>query len=317
MTRSSKLNPAVRALLEAMDAEGRPPLESLPVAEARKATEGMKALAGDPEPLARVEDVQIAGPGGALMLRVYTPEGDASPRPAFVYMHGGGWVIGNLDSHDNICRLLASRSGAVGVAVDYRLSPEAKFPAAIDDCYAATEWVSANAARLGIDPARIAVVGDSAGGNLATVVAIKSRDRKGPSIALQAMVYPVTNLRAVTPSREEFAEGYFLSRAGMDWFTDQYVAQAEDASHPEASPLLTEDLSDLPPALVITAECDPLRDEGEAYARRLEQAGVAVEYRCYPGMIHPFLSMLGILPAAREAADQVAGAIRGAKAASA
>jgi acetyl esterase len=301
-----------------MDAEGRPPLESLPPPEARKAAEAMQGLAGQAEQVERVEDVRIAGPGGELTLRIYTPEraaGEGSPRPGFIYFHGGGWVIGNLETHDNICRALARRSGAVGIAVDYRLSPEAKFPAALEDCYAATEWLAANAEQLGIDPARIVVAGDSAGANMATVVAIMARDKKGPPIALQALIYPVTDLRAATASREEFAEGYFLTRAGMDWFTDQYLARPEDAKHPHASPFYTESLAGLPPALVITAECDPLRDEGEAYARRMEQAGVPLEYRCYPGMIHPFFSMLGVLPAASEAADQVAAAIRGAAAA--
>lgn len=315
--RSSKLDPGVRALLEMMDADPRPPLETLPVADARLGAERMKALGGDPEPVARVEDVRIPGPGAELTVRVYTPQGGSAPRPGFVYYHGGGWVIGNLDTHDHICRALSNRSGAVGVAVDYRLSPEVKFPAAVEDCYAATEWAAANAAKLGIDPARISVVGDSAGGNLATVVAIRSRDRRGPAIASQALVYPVTDLGAKTASREEFATDNFLTTAAMDWFTAHYLGRPEDAANPDASPLLARDLRGLPPALVITAECDPLRDEGEAYARKLEQDGVAVEYRCYAGMIHPFLSMLGVLPAAREAADQVAAAIRGAQAASA
>lgn len=313
--RSSKLDPGVRAILEFVDAQKNPPLETLPIAQAREGALAMKALAGDPEPVARVEDIQIPGPGGPLTVRVYTPEGGSAPRPGFVYFHGGGWVICNLETHDNTCRALSRRAGAVGVSVDYRLSPEVKFPAAIEDCYAATVWVAANASRLGIDPARITVAGDSAGGTIATVVALKSRDQKGPAIASQVLVYPVTDLRASTASREEFAEDHFLTRAGMEWFTRQYLARPEDALDPYASPLRAEDLRGLPPALVITAECDPLRDEGEAYARRLEQAGVAVEYSCYAGMIHPFFAMLGAVPAAQRAADQAASAIRGARAA--
>src|SRR5260370_7289006 len=306
--RSLKLDPAVRHILEGLDALGGPPLEDLPVGEARQAIEGMKALAGEPEAMARVEDLEIPGPGGALTMRIYTPEGEASARPGFVYFHGGGWVVCNLDSHDNICRALARRAGAVGIAVDYRLSPEAKFPAAIEDCYVAAEWVAANGARLGLDPGRLAVAGDSAGGNMATVVALKSRDQNGPAIALQALVYPVTDLHGDTHSREEFAEDHFLTRASMDWFFGHYLARPEDASHAHASPLLAGDLRGLPPALVITAECDPLRDEGEAYARRLEQAGVPVTYRCYPGAVHGFFSMLGVLPPAQQPADHITSA---------
>ena len=228
-----------------------------------------------------------------------------------VYFHGGGWVVCDLDTHDVVCRAIARRAEAVVVSVDYRLAPDHKFPAAVTDAYAATEWVAANAERLGIDPTRISVGGDSAGGNLATVVSLMSREKNGPSIALQALVYPVTDLSSFeTPSYREFAEGHHLSRVQMEWFRGHYLASPEDCGNPYASPLLARDLSGLPPALIITAECDPLRDEGEAYAKRLEEAGVTVTCTRYPGMIHPFFSLPGAIPQALDAIQQVADAVR-------
>ncbi len=306
MTRRA-LDPDVEAVLAAIEAERGLPLETLPVGEARiLAATGLEPYAGNREDVAHVEDVRI---GAGVTLRIYTPD-DPVDRPAMVYFHGGGWVLCDLDTHDVVCRAIARRSGAVVVAVDYRLAPENKFPAAVDDCVAATAWVHANAKRLGIDPHRIAVGGDSAGGNLAAVVCLKARDWGGPPLALQVLVYPVTNLSSFdTDSYREFADGYFLTRSEMEWFRDCYLAGPGDASHWSASPLLAGDLSGLPPALVITAECDVLRDEGEAYARRLEQAGVRVTCTRYPGMIHPFFSMPGSIASARTAIDQVARAV--------
>ncbi len=306
------LDPEVVALLEAVEAQGAPALETLSPGDARKAAaKGLKDVAGEAEPIARVENRSISGPGGEIGIRVYSPE---IPRqcPCLVYFHGGGWVVCDLDTHDVVCRAIARRSGAVVVAVDYRLAPEHKFPAAVEDSYAATLWVAANAGGLGIDPRRIAVGGDSAGGNLAAVVSLKSRDEGGPALALQVLVYPVTNLASFdTGSYQAFAEGYNLTRAEMEWFRASYLSRPEDGKHPHASPLLAANLDGLPPALVITAECDPLRDEGEAYARRLEQAGVPVNCTRYPGMIHPFFSMPGALTQARKAIQQVAAAIGG------
>lgn len=306
-----KLRLHVRALLEAMDAEGAPPLESLSPQEARDAARAaLKDAAGEPEPVARLEDLQIPGPGGAIRLRVYWPEADPL-RPGLVYFHGGGWVVCDLETHDVPCRAVARQSGAVVVSVDYRLAPEHKFPAAVEDAYAATRWVAANAERLGIDARRIAVGGDSAGGNLAAVVARKCRDEGGPPLVLQVLVYPVTNLASLeTPSYREFAEGYHLTRSEMEWFRAHYLGRPEDAAHPDASPLLAPDLRGLPPALVITAECDPLRDEGEAYAQRMREAGVRVALTRYPGTIHPFFSLAGVLPEGREAVAQVAAAVK-------
>lgn len=290
MMLSENLDPTVRLLLQASEAQGNPPIETLPPAEARKqAVETLKPVGGSPEPLRSVENLRIPGPGGAIPIRVYTPDAP-SPGPGLVYFHGGGWVLCDLDTHDVPCSAIARRAGAVVVSVDYRLAPEHKFPAAVEDCYAATVWVAQNAERLGIDRNRISVGGDSAGGNLAAVVALKSRDKNGPAIALQAMVYPVTDLFSFdTDSYREFAEGYQLTKVAMEWFRDLYLSSAGDARNPYASPLLACDLRGLPPALVITAECDPLCDEGEAYAKRLQDAGVPVMYARYPGDDPPIL----------------------------
>jgi acetyl esterase len=307
ITRSEKLHPEARALLEMMDAQDAPPLETQDPVEARSARlEPMKALGGEPDALGRVENLFAPGPAGDVPLRLYASE-HGGLRPALVYFHGGGFVFGNLDTHDAVCRALAKESGAVVIAVDYRLAPEHKFPAAVDDSYAATVWVAANAQRLGINAQRIAVGGDSAGGNLATVVAMRCRDAGGPALAAQVLIYPVTDVSSFeTGSHRELGEGYFLTRAGMEWFTGHYLASADQKRHPEASPLLAPNLSGLPPALVITAEFDPLRDEGEAYAQRLQQAGVAVTVSRYPGMIHGFVSMRGVLAGGRQAIQEAA-----------
>jgi acetyl esterase len=307
ITRSERLHPEARALLEMMDAQGAPPLESQDPVEARGARlEPMKLLGGEPDALGRVENLTAPGPGGDVPLRLYANE-HGGLRPALVYFHGGGFVFGNLDTHDAVCRALAKASGAVVISVDYRLAPEHKFPAAVDDSYAATVWVAANAEKLGIDARRIAVGGDSAGGNLATVIAMRCRDAGGPTLAAQVLIYPVTDVSTFeTGSHRELGEGYFLTRAAMEWFTGHYLASADQKRHPEASPLLAPNLRGLPPALVITAEFDPLRDEGEAYAQRLQQAGVPVTVSRYPGMIHGFVSMRGVLAGGRQAIQEAA-----------
>jgi acetyl esterase len=315
MELSEKLDPAVRLLLAAIEAQGNPPFETLPVAEARRfAAESLKPVEGTLEPLRSIEDISIPSPAGDIPIRIYTPD-SLPPCPAVVYFHGGGWVVCDLDTHDVVCSAIARRAGAVVVSVDYRLAPEHKFPAAVVDCYAATVWVASNAPRLGIDPKRISVGGDSAGGNLATVVCLKSRDENGPAIAFQALVYPVADLSSFdTGSYREFAVGYQLTKAEMEWFRDCYLGRKEDARNPHASPLLARDLHGLPPALIITAECDPLRDEGEAYAKLLEQAGVPVVCTRYAGMIHPFFSLSGAIPQALDAIQQVADGVAGSRA---
>ena len=309
---SPKLAPEMRAILEAMAEAGAPPLETLPVEEAREAAYGTVQLAGEPEPVASVEDRRIPVRSGEIDVRIYTPEGDG-PFPGVVYLHGGGWVVCDLETHDNVCRAISRRAGAVVVAVHYRRSPEHKFPVPLEDSEDAARWTAANAASLGIDPARIAIVGDSAGGNMATVIAARAREDGSAELqlALQVLVYPVTNLSSTdTPSQEEFAEDHFLTAASMDWFLNHYLAEPEDASHPHASPALLEDLRGLPPALVITAECDPLRDEGEAYANRMREAGVPVTQTRYDGMVHPFINMLGATQGAQKAVDEIAAAVR-------
>jgi acetyl esterase len=307
---SPKLDPTVRFLLEAIAAEGNPPLESFSQVEARKvAEEAMKLVGGKMEPLRSIENLRILGPAGEIPIRIYTPESPA-PHPALLYFHGGGWVVCNLDTHDVVCSALAHRAGAVVIAVDYRLAPEHKFPAAVIDCYAATLWVASKAEKLGVDPKRISVSGDSAGGNLAAVMSLKGRDENGPAIALQVMVYPVTDLSSFdTQSYQEFGEDHYLTKKEMEWFRDHYLRNMDDARDPQASPLLAKDLTRLPPALIITAECDPLCDEGAAYAKRLSGAGVPVTYTCYPGMIHPFFSLSGVIPQAFDALQQVADAV--------
>ncbi len=306
-----RLHPEVQSVLAAIEAEGGPALETLSPHDARKlAIEGLKPYAPAPVELTAVENREIPGPLGPIPIRIYTPDADPD-RPALVYFHGGGWVLCDLDTHDAECRAIARRAGAVVIAVDYRLAPEHKFPAAIEDSFAATQWVASNAQSLGVDPTRISVGGDSAGGNLAAVISLRARDESGPALAGQILVYPVTNLAAFdTPSYREFAEGYYLTLAEMEWFRDSYLRTPADGSDPHASPLLAPDLAGLPPALVITAECDVLRDEGEAYAKRLEHAGVAVTVTRHAGMIHPFFSLSGAIAQGTVAIEQVADAVR-------
>jgi acetyl esterase/lipase len=290
-----------------MDAQGGPPLEEQDPIEARLSRiEPFKMLGGQPDQLDRVENLSVPRLSGEVPIRLYASE-QGGVRPALIYFHGGGYVLGNLDTHDAVCRALAKESGAVVIAVDYRLSPESKFPAAVEDAYAATVWTAANAGRLGINSRRIAVGGDSAGAALATVVAKRCRDAGGPALAAQVLFYPVTDMSSFeTGSYRELGEGYFLTRSSMQWFTGLYLASADDARNPEVSPLLAPDLSGLPPALVITAEFDPLRDEGEAYAQRLQQAGVPVTVTRYPGMIHAFISMRGVITDGRKGIQQAA-----------
>jgi acetyl esterase len=230
--------------------------------------------------------------------------------PAVMFFHGGGFVLCGLDSHDRECRSLANQSGCAVIAVDYRLAPEHRYPAAAEDAYAATRYVAEHADQFGIDASRIAVCGDSAGGNLAAVVALMAHDRGGPSLRYQLLIYPLTDFTDDSPSMREF-NGVFLSVEMMDWFADSYVPNA-DRRQPYASPLLAPDLRGLPPAFVITAECDMVRDQGEAYARKLQAAGVPVETKRYEGMIHPFFSLGGIVDGGKAAIADAAGKLRAA-----
>jgi acetyl esterase len=261
--------------------------------------------------VAAVEDRRLAGPGGELPVRVYRPPG-TGPFPALVYLHGGGWVLGGLDTHDGTCRALARAVPCVVVSVDYRLAPEHPFPCAAEDAWAATRHVAANAAAFGAEPGRIAVGGDSAGGNLAAVVALMARDRGGPSLVHQLLVYPVIDAAMDTPSYRENAEGYFLTADAMAWFWGHYVPDPAARRNPYASPLRAADLAGVAPAQVLTAEFDPLRDEGETYAARLRAAGVPVTLRRFDGMIHGFFSMTGSLDQAAVAVEEAAVGLRAA-----
>lgn len=299
-------------VLEMIRLSGHPPYETLAPAEARQFSRNARAvLAPEPPEMGAVRDIKI-GEGGAIPARLYRPLGSApnAALPALIYFHGGGWVIGDLDTHDVVCRQIANGSGAAVVSVDYRLAPEHKFPAAVEDAIAATAWIAAHGATLGIDTARLAVGGDSAGGNLAAVVALDARDRNGPKLIQQTLIYPATESTMSHPSHERFAEGLLLTRPAMKWFLGHYLRGAEDLADWRVSPLRATSLADLPPALVLTAGYDPLCDEGEDYAARLAAAGVPVTRVRVEGMIHGFLTMGKLIPAANEAVAMIAAALK-------
>ena len=307
------LDPQARALIDLVIQSGRPPYQRLSPKEARQLFRETRPAVTPPAPaIGAVHDMIVEGGAASIPVRVYRPAGvgDAARLPALVFFHGGGWVIGDLDTHDTLCRQLTAGAGIVVVAVDYRLAPEAKFPAAADDAWAATRWVVTHADRLGVDARRIGVGGDSAGGNLAAVVSLLARDAGGPSIALQVLIYPVTDVSAESASYREFAEGYMLTRESMRWFIDHYLARPEDAADWRVSPSRAPSLAGLPPALVVTAGFDPLRDEGEAYAKALRAAGVSVDYVCYGGMVHGFAGMGRVLTTADRAVAHVAASLK-------
>jgi len=303
------VDPQVKVILDQLEALERPKMADLTPAEARAQATLLAAMGNRPERPAPTEDRHIPGPAGAIPMRVYRPEA-GSTLPVVVFFHGGGFVIGDIESHDPVCQQLATRVPAVVVSVDYRLAPEHPFPAAVDDCWAATRWVAAHARDLGGDPGRLAVAGDSAGGNLAAVVAIRARDAGESAVAFQLLVYPATDLTRSYPSHIENGEGYLLTTESMDWFMAHYLAEASDAQHPDASPLFASDLGGLAPALVITAEFDPLRDEGEAYGEAMAKAGGDVRISRYDGMIHGFFGMDALLDGAKRAIDEAVGALQ-------
>ena len=304
------LDPQAAAVLAELAAVKLPDLSTLPPEIVRKAFRELAVRDAETVELASVEDRTIPGPVGTIPVRIYTPEGGTRPLPLLVYFHGGGFVLCDLETHDPLCRALAKRAGCVLVSVDYRLAPEARFPAAPEDCFAATRWAAESAKGLGADPARVAVAGDSAGGNLAAVVSLLARARGGPALVHQLLIYPVTDWAFDTPSHRENAEGYLLTRDMMGWFRSHYFAKPGDATDPLAAPLRAPDLRGLPPATVLTVEFDPLRDEGEAYADRLGQAGVPTRLRRYDGMFHGFFAMTARIDRAREAVDDAARALR-------
>jgi acetyl esterase len=301
------LDPQAEKVLAALTANPLPDPSTLEAPLLRQLFDGMLPPGPD-EPVAAVEDRRIPGPAGEIPVRIYRGV-ERTPLPVLTYYHGGGFVIGSLDTHDATCRALAREAECLVVSVGYRLAPEHPYPAAPEDCYAAARWIAEQGEELGADPRRIAVGGDSAGGNLDAVVALMARERGGPHLLHQLLIYPVTDCAFDTPSYRENAEGYLLTRDMMQWFWEQYLAHPEDAHAPFASPLRAKDLSGLPPATVITAEHDPLRDEGRAYAARLHEAGVAVEERLYEGMFHGFFGMRALIERAGDAMAQATGAL--------
>ena len=304
------VTPEVQNILDFLAAAEGPPREQLDPAELRQGYAALSMVESKPE-MHAVSDRTVPGPGGDIPVRVYVPTDEPGPRPVLVYFHGGGWVIGDIDTHDGVARAVAEGSGATVVSVGYRRAPEDPFPAAIDDSEAAVRWVVDNAADLGVNPGRLAVGGDSAGGNLAAVTALELAAAGGPDVRFQLLVYPVTDGTLGHASFVENGEGYFLTAATMTWFWQRYVGEG-DWTDPRVSPIHASDdaLAAAPPALVITAEFDPLRDEGEAYAARLAAAGVDVTVTRYDSMIHGFFSMRDLVPEGKAAVEQACEALR-------
>jgi acetyl esterase len=288
------LNAQAKAMLDLLELRGGKPVADSTVAEVRASQWDWIEFMGDADPVARVEDTYIPGPSSELPVRIYTPDG-SGPFPCLVYFHGGGWTAGNIHIADRPNRSLARATGCVVVAVNYQKAPEHRYPTALDDCFAAVRWALQQAAELNVDPAQIGVGGDSAGGNLAAAVCLKARDVGGVDLAFQLLIYPAVEPDLDLPSAREHAEGYALTTAAMRWFWDHYVADPAQRDDPLASPLRAPSVHGLPPAIVITVEYDPLRDEGERYADRLEEAGVAVARHRYPGTIHGLLWMADAL----------------------
>ena len=303
------LDPQAQKVVDALAALNLKPFRDSSPAEARESMRSRTAALGPFEEVPAVADHRVPVTGGEITVRVYKPAG-MGPHPVLVFYHGGGWVIGDLYTHDGICRSIVNAAGCAVASVDYRLAPEFKYPVPVEDSYAGLQWVAANGAKLGLDPARMAVGGDSAGGNLAAVMALLARDRRGPRLLLQILVYPVTNHDFGTASYRENGTGFVLTTDDMRWFWRHYLSREEQGREMTASPIRAKSLADLPPALVITAGCDPLRDEGDAYAARLRDAGVAVTLTPYPGMFHGFLRMTRILDQSRVLLDEIAGALK-------
>ena len=297
-------------LLEMIRVANRPAFEAVGAAEARLLyMAGRKVLAPEPMPVAEIRDLTMPSAAGPVPLRLYRAFTEGV-LPVLVFFHGGGWVVGDIATHDTVCRHLANRAECAVVSVDYRLAPEHKFPAAVEDAFAAAAWVTENASALGVDPARLAVGGDSAGGNLAAVVALMARDAGAPRIAYQLLIYPATDAAMRHESVARFAEGYVLTRSTMRWFYEQYLRTPDDTLDWRVSPLAAPDLSGLPFALVLTAGYDPLCDEGDQYAARLAAAGVKVEHRRFSGQIHGFVTNGKIIRAADGALDEAAAALK-------
>ncbi|MEU4891658.1 alpha/beta hydrolase [Streptomyces sp. NPDC044780] len=304
------LDPQIEILLEQMAEAGGPAPESLTVGENRAAASAFTALAGDPEPVGGVRDTTAAVDGREIPVRIYRPAAPGSgPLPVTVFFHGGGWVFGDLDSQDQIARIMTNRSGTIVVSVDYRLAPEHRFPAALEDAYAALTWVAANAGGFGGDGERIAVFGESAGGNLAAAAVQEAQRRGGPRVALQVLAYPPVDRFDDSPSMYENMAGPILTRPWLEWFWGCYLSTPDQGADPRVSPARAEDLAGLPPAVVVTAEHDPLRDQGDRYARKLAEAGVPVTHLPVKGATHALLSFTGSVRLARDVLDRLGAAV--------
>ena len=313
------LDPQARALLDMMAARGIPPTHTLAVDVARNFyRERRTATQPDPRPMAELRNLAAPGPLGAIPLRLYRPRGARNPTPVLVYYHGGGWVIGDLDTHESLCTQLADESGCAVVAVDYRMGPEHRFPAAVNDSVAAFRFIRDQAGALGLDPTRMALGGDSAGGNLAAVVALALRDAGEVSpVKLQLLIYPATDMRALAPSHTSNGQGYLLTSDTITYFREHYIDNPAHCDDWRCSPLLHPDLSGLPPALVLTAGFDPLRDEGRQFADALSKAGSSAQYVCFERQIHGFITMGRVLDEAHTAVALCAHALKRALAAEA
>lgn len=296
------VNPKIQLFLNQLNALPKIPMDQITPEEYRKRANIGLNLQEKIEPIERVENHVLHLEGRDIPIRVYIPEGQA-PFPALVYYHGGGWVIGSLDSHDSVCRGLANVAGCIVISVDYRLAPEHKFPAAVEDAYDSLRWIAEHAGEFNIDPNRIAVGGDSAGGNLAAVASIIAKEKGTPKIVYQLLIYPSTGSDKKMPSIKENDEGYFLTGELMWWFRHHYFNKKEDILNPYASPLLYHDLSGLPPAAILTAQYDPLRDIGKAYGDKLEESGVPVWYKNYDDLIHGFANFRSFVPEAQKAVE--------------
>ena len=304
------LDPQLKAYLDALEAIGAPPLNSVPVDAARKMYEkAAEQTRGEPPELLAVEELHIPGPESELKAWLYRPSAQ-DQLPILVYFHGGGFTIGSLQSHDAVCRYLSKEAECLVLSVDYRLAPEHKYPAAVEDAWAATCWAVNNAKKLGGDPDRVAVGGDSAGGNLAAVVCLMAREAGDPQLAYQLLIYPGIDMSCSLPSHDTFADGYRLTRDLITWFYQAYFTKDDDVTEWQASPINAHSLAGLPPAFILSAGFDPLQDENKSYAYKLETAGVEVIHSHYPDMIHGFVTMPGILTRAREALRECAAALR-------
>jgi acetyl esterase len=295
-------------MLDGMAAVSAPPISQQTVEAARAGTRMLARFAGDLIEVAKVENISIPVGDASIGARVYTPTGEG-PFPVVVFFHGGGWVVCDLDSHDNVCRKISREASAVVVSVDYRLAPEYRFPTPSNDCYAATAWVFANAASLNADGARLAVCGDSAGGNLSAVVTQMARAKGTPAISFAALIYPATDFTANSGSMVDNGNGYFLERANLDWLGTQYLDESQKTD-PRASPLLHDDLTNLPPCFITTCEYDPLRDQGEAYGEALRANGCTVEIKRYDGLIHGVINLMGPVAGGAEMMSDVASRLR-------